>query len=133
MEAPESSEPELRIYAIIRGDLKMTPGKMAAQAGHAYANCALIASRRDPELIQAYQGPDFIGTKICLKAKNESTLRRIQEQADAAGLITSLIIDSGHIIPDTAFDGNDIVTALGIGPCTQAQAHEFTRRLSAVM
>lgn len=110
----------------------MTPGKMASQACHAAKNCVLLASRRDPALLRVYQGPDEIGTQIILKAKNEGALRRAQEAAEEAGLITNLVIDKNHIIEGTAFDGNPIVTALGIGPCTQEQAHAITKRFSAV-
>jgi peptidyl-tRNA hydrolase len=110
----------------------MKPGKLASQACHAAKNCVLLASRRDPELLRVYQGPDFIGTQIILKAKNQGQLERAHEAALEAGLITSLIIDKTHVIPGTEFDGNPIVTALGIGPCTQAQAHAITKRFSAV-
>lgn len=110
----------------------MKPGKLASQACHAAKNCVLLASRRDPELLRVYQGPDFIGTQIILKAKNQGALERAYEAAQEAGLITSLITDKTHVIPGTAFDGNPIVTALGIGPCTQEQAHAITKRFSAV-
>lgn len=92
----------------------------------------LLASRRDPELLRIYQGPDFIGTQIILKAKNEAALQRAFEEAETAGLITSLITDKNHIIPGTAFDGNEIVTALGIGPCTKEQAHSITKKFQVV-
>lgn len=110
----------------------MTPGKMASQACHAAKNCVLLASRRDPELLRVYQGPDFIGTQVILKAKNQGAIERAYEAAQEAGLITSLIVDKNHIMPGTAFDGNPIVTALGIGPCTKEQAHAITRKFSAV-
>lgn len=110
----------------------MKPGKLASQACHAAKNCVLLASRRDPALLRVYQGPDEIGTQIILKGKNEGALRRAYEAAQEAGLITNLVIDKNHIIPGTAFDGSPIVTALGIGPCTQEQAHAITKRFSAV-
>jgi peptidyl-tRNA hydrolase len=110
----------------------MTTGKLASQSAHAAKNCVLLASRRDPELLRVYQGPDFIGTQIILKAKNEGALQRAYREAEEAGLITSLIIDKNHIIPGTAFDGQPIVTALGIGPCTDEQARFITKRFSAV-
>jgi len=110
----------------------MTPGKMASQACHAAKNCVLLASRRDPALLRVYQGPDFIGTQVILKAKNEGAILRAYEAAQEAGLITSLIVDKTHVIPGTAFDGNPIVTALGIGPCTKEQAHAITKRFSVV-
>lgn len=109
----------------------MTPGRLAAQACHAAKNCALLAQQQDPELLTLYQGPDFIGTQIILKAKNEHALRRAYEEAQAVGLISSLIIDRGNIYPGFS-DGEPIVTALGIGPCTKEQANFITKRFSAV-
>lgn len=130
-EAFEAASNKLRIYAISRGDLQMSPGKLSAQTGHAFANCAILALMNDPELLRVYQGPDFIGTKVSLVAKNEDALLRAYDEAREAGLITCLITDKNHIIPGTAFDGNEIVTALGIGPCTREQAHHITKRFRA--
>lgn len=111
----------------MRGDLRMTPAKMASQACHAAKNCALLAAERKPDLIRLYQGPKGLGTQIILEAKNEDALRRAHEAAQEAGLITSLIIDEHHIMPPH-FDGSPIITALGIGPCTKEQAHHITKR-----
>lgn len=104
----------------------MTSGKMAAQAGHAYTNCALKEFSANPTKISEYQGPDFIGTKVCLLSKNLDDLLKAYEKANELGLTTSLIIDSGHIIEGTPFDGNPIITALGIGPCTKEQVKKIT-------
>jgi len=112
-------DPTLRIYAVLRGDLEMTAGKAAAQAGHAYVNSLLDALKQNPNIIQEYQ-PDGLGTKVCLVAKNESQLRFAHYRATERGLPCSLIIDSGHIMLPH-FDGNPIVTALGIGPCIRDQ------------
>lgn len=109
----------------------MTPGKMASQACHAAKNCAIIAQLRDPELLQTYQGRDFIGTQIILKAKNEEAILKAYEAAKTAGLICSLVVDEHHIMPPH-FDGNPIITALGIGPCTREDAHAITKRFGVV-
>jgi peptidyl-tRNA hydrolase len=131
-EAFEAASNKLRIYAISRGDLEMSPGKLSAQTGHAFANCAITALAEDPELLRVYQGPDFIGTKVSLTAKSEGALLYAYEQARAAGLIACLITDKNHIIPGTSFDGNEIITALGIGPCTREQAHHITKKFQTV-
>lgn len=109
----------------------MTPGKLASQACHAAKNCVLLAQKTNPELLEAYQGTEFIGTQIILEAKNEDVLLRAYDAAREAGLICSLIVDKHHIMPPY-FDGNPIVTALGIGPCTREQAHQITKRFGVV-
>lgn len=110
----------------------MTYGKMAAQAGHAYTNCALKEFSANPTTIHQYQGPEFIGTKVCLVSKNLDDLLNAYEKANETGLTTSLIIDRGHIIEGTPFDGNPIITALGIGPCTKEQVKKITRKFKMV-
>lgn len=109
----------------------MTTGKLTSQACHAAKNCVLLAQQNNPALLEAYQGPDFIGTQVVLKAKNADALVRAYEQAKAAGLICSLIVDKNHVMLPH-FTGEPIITALGIGPCTREQAHEITKRFSVV-
>ncbi len=109
----------------------MTPGKLASQACHAAKNCALIAQQYEPDLLRTYQGLDFIGTQIILKAKNEAAILKAYEAAKEAGLITSLIVDEHHVMLPH-FTGAPIITALGIGPCTREQAHHITKRFEAV-
>ena len=105
---------------------------MSAQAGHAFANCAILALINDPKLLHTYQGPDFIGTKVSLKAKNKDALLKAYNAARESGLTTCLITDKNHVIPGTAFDGSEIITAVGIGPCTKEQARHITKKFSAV-
>lgn len=109
----------------------MTPGKLASQACHAAKNCVLLANQYYPELLEAYQGSDFIGTQVVLKAKNEAAILRAYEEAKQAGLICSLIVDQHHIMLPH-FTGDPIITALGIGPCTKEQANSITKRFSVV-
>lgn len=109
----------------------MTPGKMASQAAHASKNCLLQSAISTPEITALYQGFGFLGTQIVLKAKNEGQILRAYEEAKQAGLNTNLVIDSGHIMPPF-FNGDPIVTALGIGPCTEEEARFITKRFGMV-
>jgi len=54
------------LYAIIRGDLEMPVGKLAAQAGHAFLEAYL---KSDPVVAHAYR-EHGIGTKITLQARH---------------------------------------------------------------
>ena len=103
----------------------MTPGKASAQAGHAYVNSLLEALKQNPDIVQEYQ-QDGLGTKICLVSKNLKDLIFANHLAKEAGLPNSLIVDSGHVMPPH-FDGNTIITALGIGPCTRADVGHITK------
>lgn len=87
----------------------MPPGKMAAQAGHAFVE-ALAAS--DAKLSQEYRA-DSVGTKIVLEADIEDLIKT-QFRCEARGIPCVLIEDSGHILPPY-FDGSPVVTALEVG------------------
>lgn len=93
----------------------MGPGKLASQAGHAYLNAFLKA----PADIQKEYHSGGIGTKVCLECPNEAKLRQVYELAISQGLPAVFIEDSGS---NTVFNGITTATAVGIGPCTKAQA-----------
>lgn len=97
----------------------MTTGKAAAQAGHAFTNTLLTAIEQDK--LNSYETVGNIGTKVCLSAKSLSQLEKAHDIALSRGIPTSLIVDSGHIMLPH-FDGNPVVTALGIGPISREQS-----------
>jgi peptidyl-tRNA hydrolase len=109
----EQEDKILRMYAIARNDLNMSPGKMAAQTGHAFLDTYVKAFQRDPDRCKLYNS-DSHGTKVVLQA-NLLEIFTIYEHALSNGLSVALIVDSGHILPPH-FTGAPIVTALGIGP-----------------
>lgn len=132
--APTSSiavpDETLRLYALVRGDLKMPPGKLAAQAGHAFLESFRASKDSHPDTAAAYEA-DPPGTKVVLSAPNEYALRRAQFLCEQAGLPHFLVTDSGHVMPPY-FDGRPIVTALGIGPCLREEVSHVTDRLALV-
>lgn len=99
----------------------MTPGKLAAQAGHAYLNAYL----QNP--IPEYQS-DGLGTKVCLSVPDEYALLRLKQKLEKHKIPTSLITDSGHVMPPH-FDGSPVITALGFGPATKDEVYYLTRKL----
>ena len=112
------------MYAIVRKDLEMPPGKLAAQAGHAYTDSMTTAS---DEVIQSYRTESLGGSKVTLQAKNEHALIRAYNEALDAGLPCSIVVDRNHVLPPH-FDGSPVITALGIGPCKHSEARAITKR-----
>ena len=103
----------------------MPPGKLAAQAGHAYSAALLEAIRTgaaDPEAL--VEAPVV---RIALSAPDLAALLRARDAARAAGLPCALFTDSGHVLPPH-FDGSPVVTALGVGPCRRSAARPAVRR-----
>lgn len=90
-----------------------------AQAGHAYLDAWLLANRETPAIARAYADLRP-GTKITL-ACTRDTLECAEARLIAAGHPCVRIIDRDHIHPPD-FDGSPVLTALGAGPLTRAQA-----------
>jgi len=110
-----------RLYAIVRADLEMSPGKIAAQAGHAYLDAYLCAQDWRPETIPLYKTNH--GIKICMESKTLSKLERAYEIAYEMGIPCAIITDLGY----TVFEGQPTITALGIGPAKRDEV-EFLKR-----
>jgi len=102
----------------------MTPGKIASQAGHAYLGAFLRCQEQNPQLLAEYL-KDFPGTKVCLNGKNLDALLRAQAEAEASGIPCSLITDAGC---SNFFNGQPIITAIGLGPANESQIKHITRR-----
>lgn len=108
----------------MRTDIGMAAGKIASQAGHAYLGAFINAN---VDLQKAYHSefPEHPGTKVCLTAKSLDRILKAKEMAEAAGIPSFLVTDSGC---SNFFDGKPIITALGLGPATKDQIKHITRR-----
>jgi PTH2 family peptidyl-tRNA hydrolase len=128
---PVAKEDHLYQYAIIRRDLDMPPGKLSAQAGHAYTDSLDDAEAIDPERVSAYRNAGKGGSKVTLKARNVNQILKAYKAALEAGLPCALIVDQHHVLPPH-FDGKPIITALGIGPCTRDECRHITKKFNCV-
>ncbi|MBI1969405.1 aminoacyl-tRNA hydrolase, partial [Candidatus Woesearchaeota archaeon] len=90
----------------VRSDLKLTPGKLAAQVAHAAVEAVL---RSDEEKVKSGRREGMM--KIVLKVKDEKELHGYNQQAKDVGLITALITDAGHTVVEPG-----TVTCVAIGP-----------------
>ncbi|NXT22558.1 PTH2 hydrolase, partial [Syrrhaptes paradoxus] len=100
---------EFKLVLVVRNDLKMGKGKVAAQCSHAAVSAYKQVQRRNPELLKQWE---FCGQpKVVLKAPDEETLHQLLADAKQLGLTVSLIQDAGRtqIAPGSQ-------TVLGIGP-----------------
>jgi len=107
---------------VVRSDLKMGKGKVAAQVAHASLATAEAAQLRKRSW---YEGWKVEGqAKIVLKVDSEEELNELFQKAKSAGLPATLIQDRGltQVEPGT-------VTCLGIGPGPDAQVDGITGKL----
>ena len=70
-----------KMVLVVRSDLKMTPGKVAAQCVHAALGCVEIANTA-----VVYQWKSSGEATICLRCDTEDELHRLKGRADAAGV-----------------------------------------------
>jgi len=123
-EKPSAGLPTFRYKQVIvmRNDLKMSRGKIAAQAGHAAVSAAEEARKKCSDWWKAWikEGQ----CKIAVKAESEEELLELERKAKKSKLPTALIIDRGltELPPDT-------VTCLGIGPAPSVQVDAITGKL----
>jgi len=105
-------EMEFKLVIVIRDDLKMTPGKLAAQVAHAAVSCALDAKAKKTKWFSEWYREGQ--RKVVLRAGDVEELRSLKELAARAGLPVALITDAGltELPPNTT-------TCLGIGPAPE--------------
>ncbi len=124
------------MYAILRTDLDMPVGKLLSQSGHAFTDSLKAAEKKHPEIYANYrnwcnESNDAFngGAKVSMKAKNSNQLIKAYNLARQAGIPCAIVVDKNHILPPH-FKGQPIITALGIGPCTQEEAQHITKRFT---
>ena len=129
---------------VMRRDLKMRKGKIAAQAGHACVDAVLRALAREGRLGQVRAGEagaflesgDMPATplsewfekgeaKICVYVDSEEELLALHRRAQEAGVLSSLICDAGM----TEFHGEATYTCLALEPLPRDRADELTGNL----
>lgn len=107
---------------VVRTDIGMGKGKLAAQVAHASLSSAEAAMKKKPSWFDGWK--DGGQAKIVLKVESEEDLRQLFQKAKAAGLPTSLVEDRGltQLEPGT-------VTCLGVGPAPDAAIDQITGKL----
>ncbi|KAJ0172907.1 hypothetical protein K1T71_011083 [Dendrolimus kikuchii] len=116
------SNSEYKLVLVVRTDLNMGKGKIAAQCSHAAVGAFEKALKKDPEGLKTWQMTGQ--AKVALKTDSVEEIKQIQDNAKKMGLITSLIRDAGRtqIAPNS-------VTVLGIGPAPKDIIDKVTGHL----
>ncbi len=126
---------------VVRRDLKMRKGKIAAQAGHACVEAVLMALAKEERLndvrvqddwatvLPGEKGPSPLTdwfqygvAKICVYVDGEAALLELAQKAREMGVLCALIQDAGM----TEFHGEPTYTCLALEPLEADQADEIT-------
>lgn len=129
---------ETKQVIVVRKDLKMRKGKLAAQCTHAAK--LLFIKRLEQECVDdnikhysfiVDKGTAFdhwmneLFTTVVVSCDSEEELFEIKENAEKSGIETTLIMDSGK----TEFHGVGTYTVLGVGPDTYDKVDKITGHL----
>lgn len=141
----DNSEDKPKMVIVVRKDLKMPRGKIAAQASHAAVGAVIQALydnrleesdfrldeysykiRKDAYVTSATKDW-LVGefTKICVCVESEAELMNIYNKAVESNLNVCLITDNGH----TVFNGVPTKTCLAIGPDYSSEIDPITKDL----
>ncbi len=113
---------EYKQVIVVRSDLKMSKGKIAAQAAHAAVSASEKARLMNKEdwLKWIQEGQK----KVVVKVKSLEELLKIKEESEKLGLPTVLIEDRGLTeVP------SGTITCLGIGPALSKKIDKVTGNL----
>ena len=117
------SEFKYKQAIVLRADLGMSRGKVAAQAGHAAVSAAEESRKKYIEWWSSWLKEGQC--KIAVKAESEKELLGLERKAKELGLPCVLITDRGltELPPGT-------ITCLGIGPAPSSEVDKVTGKLS---
>lgn len=112
----------LKQVILVRKDLKLPKGKMAAQAAHASVSAVL---KSDQKMVQEWKSEGM--AKIVLYVADEKEIKKFEKDARKAGFKSALITDAGKttVAPGT-------ITCLGIGPDDEDEVDALTGDLKLV-
>lgn len=113
----------MKVVLLIRTDLRMTTGKIAAQCGHAVLGLYETQDQKHRVLLKKWRNAGT-STMIALRVDNEKELIQYQQEAISKSLNHYLHIDGGATqVPENT------PTVLAIGPALPQNIDSLTRSL----
>mmetsp|Transcript_7598 Transcript_7598/g.19668 ORF Transcript_7598/g.19668 Transcript_7598/m.19668 type:complete len:175 (+) Transcript_7598:75-599(+) len=93
-EASFSFKDEIKMVLVVRMDLKMGKGKVAAQCGHATLGCYQKAMKKSPKILRAWEWSGQ--AKVCLKCDSEDEMVAMVAKAGQLKLPAYFVTDAGR-------------------------------------
>ena len=115
----KDSREECKLVLVVRTDLGMTKGKIAAQASHATLACYKALKAVNSPVLSRWER---LGqAKIAVQVKSEDELLLLQAQAMSVGLCAKIIHDAGR-----TQIASGSATVLGVGPGPRSVVDQVT-------
>lgn len=109
----------LKQTIIVRSDLKLPKGKLAAQVSHASVDCVLESDKR---IVDEWRSEGM--KKVVLKVESIAELISFKKKAIATGLVCCMITDAGKTVVEPG-----TITCIGIGPADEDVIDKITKDL----
>ncbi len=107
---------------MVRKDLKLPKGKLAAQVSHASVEAVLKSEKK---LVSKWKRAGM--KKIVLKVEDLDQLLLLKTKADDFNIKSSLIEDAGHTVIEPG-----TITCLGLGPDEEEKIDKVTGTLKMI-
>lgn len=119
---PAGSSADYKMVLIVRGELRLTPGKAAVQVAHASVLLALEGARKRSVAFQRWW--DQGQKKIAVVAETLDEMEQLAQGARRAGFPCVWVADAGftEVPPGTK-------TCLGVGPAPSDRIDRLTGKL----
>jgi len=111
-----------KLVLVVRTDLGMSAGKIAAQCSHATLACYKVLIKANPALLRVWERTG--AAKITLRCESEEDLLILQAQAASLGICACTIQDAGRT--QIAAGSRTVV---GIGPAPNTLIDKVTKHL----
>eukprot|EP00743_Colponemidia_sp_Colp-15_P002794 GILK01003023.1.p1 GENE.GILK01003023.1~~GILK01003023.1.p1 ORF type:complete len:195 (-),score=29.63 GILK01003023.1:193-777(-) len=113
---------KIKLVLVVRQDLEMGKGKIAAQCSHATLGIYRELSKAKHPLLKRWEWSGQ--AKVVVKAPDGTTLMKLQEKASAMGVPSLITCDAGRTqVPEGS------MTVLAVGPDLESRVNAITGHL----
>ncbi len=116
---------QYKMVIVTRSDLKLTPGKLAAQVAHAAVACALDTKKINSNWYNKWQNEG--AKKAVVRVDSENDFFLLKKKAEELNISAHIITDAGLTEIPTG-----TITVLGIGPAPNNIIDQVTGDLPAL-
>lgn len=126
-------------YLIVRQDLEMSPGKMAAQCSHASAGMALAFYSIDRTIANAHHLDQFRDAMLCwksrsfgkvvLRVKSRDQLLKVCQNLDDSGIPYCPVFDACRTELEPEEPNGSVFTCIGLTPIFRDEVPKFLKKL----